>query len=1202
MPGSIRAVRHRVDPIRGRGRIPLSKARSAGRPQFRDAGSDTLSRQEEAIADAIRAAYDLIPPESLLNAVETADTAGYARTVLTALTEAAEDLQDVLLESFVASGETSAIDLGRELSRQYTRVGKADAPSPSDVALRFRFNATDPRATAWAQTEAGRLITNMAASEQAMFRQLVEQSFVESRTVQTTASSIFQQLQTVTPSPGARDFAEALGGNLNGLTTRYEQAVMNRVANVADDLAKRGITGTKALERMRKEGDKYATKLRRTRSRTIARTERMMAHNQARLLSYQQAIDAGIMSREHSRKVWSTGPFDVCPICVGMAGTEAKVADPFTLPNGAQVQAPPAHPNCRCTLSTRTDTDLYQPPQALGTGVPGDPFRLSGQQLTPGGRIATQVRLPGVPVPPPPPPVNPPPPPPPPPPAPPPPTPPPARPPIGTYGPGKNGRRTFVDAVELPEAQRGELLKRRKSIEDLLAKLDTIHGLPEDDVARTVLKFGGKNSGKGGHFTPGTRGPKPRRARGMSFDEWKAKVDEYNARALNPEIMIAKTSDEFIGQGMSDMIHELGHRVDWDGKNFLSRKAWRSDETRVLLGKYRSEWMDHLDEIVDPDVRDFAELGRIVRDADSVKKYLKGATSAHRQYYTDIAEVWARSYNQYIAEIIADPRVTTYMNRMKEIGYQFSDEEFEAVREIVERILRRRGLMRELDEIAALPEVVAPPASKFAIPELEALRARAGRIADATNNTVHEARSGGILSSFSRRKRLRDNPVALLDNDLIQKRPVPMPQAKGIMASKQQSAAQWLNLDLTDQGNDALDALLETGRRARQIIDDEIKVISEALIRERDELYDATMTIKAEYETAKNAARGAPQDAVRSFWSRVADVVPDDEARIIREAIEGETFAGSVNLTPITSTETARTLTNAIGDQRGNEALYRLLHELLEPDSRNSLETWWKGDGIIPLRFLDANLVSRSVARNATRAISADDKLALEAIMARHREAKEVLRAAEERVVTSRIEIIERVLAENRPGFGTGDIVPKFDKIVGSKGQAGKADIVDEMRGYSRRVPVEWIDEFEDGHSFGFVRRGYYSLGDKRVRTSPSPNLYGHDSWRSTLQHEITHGHQYHTPQINAAERMYLSRRAQTVDEALEPFQPLRYSNDPEPRFELGLGDKYATKLYTDTSELSTRASEYLWMGKFDGRETIDDEVLDWWLGVLLTM
>ena len=395
MPGSIRALRRRADPVRGGGRIPLVKKRTAGRPQFRTAGTDTLSAQEERIADTVEAAFTAVPQQSLLDSLERRDEAGYALAVLKALSDAQGRLQDALLASFVSSGETSAVDLGRELSRQYRQVGKAETPSPSEVALRFRFNATDPRATAWAQNEAGRLITNMAASEREMFRALVEQSFVESRTMGTTASSIFQQLQTVTPTPSARDFGQSIGANLNGLTTRYERAVMNRVASVADDLAARGITGEKALERMRKEGDKYASKLRRTRSRTIARTERMMAHNQARLLSYQQAIDSGLMSREYSRKVWSTGPFDVCPICVAMSGVEAKVADPFTLPNGAQVQAPPGHPNCRCTLQTRTDTTLYDPPRALGTGEPGDPFRIGRPGLTTEGQIFSTGPLPG---------------------------------------------------------------------------------------------------------------------------------------------------------------------------------------------------------------------------------------------------------------------------------------------------------------------------------------------------------------------------------------------------------------------------------------------------------------------------------------------------------------------------------------------------------------------------------------------------------------------------------------------------------------------------------------------------------------------------------------------------------------------------------------------------------------------------------------
>lgn len=401
MPGSIRALRRQADPIRGRGRIPLTKRRAPGAPQYRRTGVDTLSSEEDAIAVAVEDAFNTVSRETLLDAVERRDVDGYARSVLAAFSEASAAIEAALLRGFVSSGEATAREIGVELSRAYRRVGKADTPSPSQVALQFRFNAVDPRATEWARAEAGRLITNMTASQREMMRGLIEQSFVESRTMGTTASSIFRQLQTVTPGPTAREFADAIGTNLNGLTARYERAVMNRVADLGDDLAKRGVSGTRALEQMRKTGDKYATKLRRARSRTIARTERMTAHNQARLLSYQQAIDSGLMSKDHSRKIWSTGPFDVCPICVSMSGTEAKVGDPFTLPNGSQVQAPPAHPNCRCTLQSRTDTTLYDPPQALGTGVPGDPFRIGGRGLSTEGQIFSTSPLPGIPAPPP---------------------------------------------------------------------------------------------------------------------------------------------------------------------------------------------------------------------------------------------------------------------------------------------------------------------------------------------------------------------------------------------------------------------------------------------------------------------------------------------------------------------------------------------------------------------------------------------------------------------------------------------------------------------------------------------------------------------------------------------------------------------------------------------------------------------------------
>ena len=71
MPGRVRAVRARLDPIRGRGRVPLSKRRTPGKPQFRDTDKLTLSALEEEIADAVLDAMLSIPYESLLDSVES---------------------------------------------------------------------------------------------------------------------------------------------------------------------------------------------------------------------------------------------------------------------------------------------------------------------------------------------------------------------------------------------------------------------------------------------------------------------------------------------------------------------------------------------------------------------------------------------------------------------------------------------------------------------------------------------------------------------------------------------------------------------------------------------------------------------------------------------------------------------------------------------------------------------------------------------------------------------------------------------------------------------------------------------------------------------------------------------------------------------------------------------------------------------------
>ena len=208
MPGSIRAIRRAADPIRGRGRIPIAKRKDKGKPAFRDAGKIAVSDEERAISRAVMDAVGQISHETLLDAVQTGDVNGYGSLVRETLVEQSAAIEEAIFDAFIVSGDTAAIEIGTDLARAYRQVGKATAPLPSEVAMQFRFDRTDPRAIDWVRRESGSLITNMVRSEQESIRTIIEGSFTESRTYQQAGRGIYRQLATVSPSLGAREFAE----------------------------------------------------------------------------------------------------------------------------------------------------------------------------------------------------------------------------------------------------------------------------------------------------------------------------------------------------------------------------------------------------------------------------------------------------------------------------------------------------------------------------------------------------------------------------------------------------------------------------------------------------------------------------------------------------------------------------------------------------------------------------------------------------------------------------------------------------------------------------------------------------------------------------------------------------------------------------------------------------------------------------------
>ena len=380
----------RVSKRTGWGRLPISKSRTKGQQAYRPIGNQ-LSTSERELTDIIEEAYNAIPTQMFTEAFDNADIAAYSRLVLSTLTSYASDIQEALTAQYVESATTAVNELRVLLSQKWSKIGKAADALPSEAMLEWGFDGKGAAAQSWAAEESSKLVTNMTVGQQDTVRQVINNAYTAGRTPATSAKVLVDTLNKVKPStPTAQNLTSLFGTNMNGLTTRYEQAVVNRATALANSLAKRGITGQKAVDKITADTQKYADKLRRTRAKTIARTEIIRANNEGRLSTFNAAADQGLLSRQHSRKIWSTAPTDVCDICVPLNGQTVALDAPFS----TGTLTPPAHPNCRCSFDIEPNVQAYEPPKAVGTGTPEDPYRFGRGKFTPEGRAASEITLP----------------------------------------------------------------------------------------------------------------------------------------------------------------------------------------------------------------------------------------------------------------------------------------------------------------------------------------------------------------------------------------------------------------------------------------------------------------------------------------------------------------------------------------------------------------------------------------------------------------------------------------------------------------------------------------------------------------------------------------------------------------------------------------------------------------------------------------
>lgn len=216
------------------------------------------------------------------------------------------------------------------LTNAYLRV-LADVGEVEKRRRRVPTVRVNPRSIEWARERGSRLIRNVSASTKETVRNIVARHIERGERAESMVSAIRRAV---------------------GLLPREEQAVDTRRELLIDQ----GVSASRADEL----SDRYASDLREARAWRIARTETIAAQNRGLLDTWQEAADSGALPAGVVR-VWSSAPESEnpnrpCQICLDLDGTQAKLGEPFESELlESSVMTPPAHPNCRCTMTLQRE-------------------------------------------------------------------------------------------------------------------------------------------------------------------------------------------------------------------------------------------------------------------------------------------------------------------------------------------------------------------------------------------------------------------------------------------------------------------------------------------------------------------------------------------------------------------------------------------------------------------------------------------------------------------------------------------------------------------------------------------------------------------------------------------------------------------------------------------------------------------------------
>jgi 8-oxo-dGTP pyrophosphatase MutT (NUDIX family) len=217
---------------------------------------------------------------------------------------------------------------------------------PAELPTKFPGDLMNPRAQAYVRTEGLNRAVNLWKPTVEAARTIIQTGLAEGTTTQQIARNL-RQVIGLLPGQGKQLMA-------------YNQGLIEAGTPPAkvDTLT-----------------DKFAAKLLRRRTMTIARTETNAALNVAADTFFEAARAQANLAPDSLRRFWLiTYDGRTCPICRAIPSMNEDghlFQEPFATPNGPTMR-PPSHPNCRCVVIVRPAiiaTPHLMPPPGAPTPV-----------------------------------------------------------------------------------------------------------------------------------------------------------------------------------------------------------------------------------------------------------------------------------------------------------------------------------------------------------------------------------------------------------------------------------------------------------------------------------------------------------------------------------------------------------------------------------------------------------------------------------------------------------------------------------------------------------------------------------------------------------------------------------------------------------------------------------------------------------------